>query len=126
VRAPQRLFSEQAAADVDEDVEHDDYEGVFKFDKKTFDATGFLVMKTRITAVDTVDIRPTLAELRIFEDAAGAVQENDDSATTRNPFKKGDKVEVKEGELQYVDPLTPLVCAWAWNRLTLFSICHQT
>ena len=88
-------------------MEHDDFEGLYHFDKKTFDQSGFLVMKVRMNAVDTVDVRPSLNELRIFEDGAGAVQENDDAETARNPFKKGDKVEVKEGELMCVVGLLP-------------------
>lgn len=43
--------------------------------------------------MNTVDVRPSLSDLRFFESAKGAsMQDEDDDNQGRNPFKRGDKV----------------------------------
>eukprot|EP00041_Stephanoeca_diplocostata_P027780 m.771705 g.771705 ORF g.771705 m.771705 type:complete len:1102 (+) comp23245_c0_seq1:58-3363(+) len=101
VRPPQRLFDVEDLGDHDlkHMFEHDTYEEVYKFDNKKF-RDGFMLQTLKTNRVDFDNVKPTLAELRIFESSAtDDISSTPDALPTRNPFKKGDKVEVREGDL---------------------------
>ena len=111
-RPPQRLFNPQDVTDLqrrfpnvdvpdvissgfeDEGQDHVKYE----FGGKDY-VDGFLILQIKSDRVDYDSIKPSLDELRMFERASSDSLVEDVSEASTNPFKKGDKVEVKEGDL---------------------------
>jgi len=111
-RPPQRLFNPQDVTDLqrrfpnvnvpdvissgfeDEGQDHVKYE----FGGKDY-VDGFLILQIKSDRVDYDSIKPSLDELRMFERASTDSLQEDESEASTNPFKKGDKVEVKDGDL---------------------------
>jgi len=113
-RPPQKLFDPQDVRDLkrrlqDEDYQFDeavhseeelDDEGAqkFTFAGKTY-VNGLLLHTCASNRVDHDQIKPSIDELRMYErtmsDPLAA-----SNATKENLFKKGDKVEVREGDLE--------------------------
>lgn len=97
-RPPQALFNPDEIHEKGGHTEQSMDDGFWQFDNKQYDENGFLIMNVQMNRVDTDGVKPSVDELRLFDrgQEEGVMRT---SSLNHNPFAKGDKVEVRDGDL---------------------------